>query len=40
MSSEKGDSNQTGDSELLSPTFGNDDLGRYISVVCGRFTGS
>ena len=37
MSSEKGESGQT--EALLSPTFSNDDLGRYISVVCGRLTG-
>ena len=36
MSSEKGENGQT--EALLSPTFSNDDLGRYISVVCGRFT--
>ena len=34
---EKGESGQT--EALLSPTFGNDDLGHYISVVCSKVTG-
>ena len=37
MSSVRGKSNQMGPS--LPPTFGKDDLGHYISVVCGSFTG-